>query len=200
MSRGTHQKLTQSEKRKTAGAVVLLAVIAVTLFADFSSGIIRLLYIVGIIALVAIFEIYFYFMYLSDRFRSFSHPILYIYGTAGKNRTYIDADGKFVYRISGECNGAALRLPSGIHIITFRSGSVSSAVRADIADNLIIRIGIRDSAIEINTEHKKQAETEKEIESGRMDSKRLDVAVFITVNLSLFLAALRVLALLGIIG
>lgn len=138
---------THSEKKKISCAIVLLVVSFIMLSADFSAKAVAMTYAIGIVALVVIFEIYIYFTYVSGRFRNFSHAIIYVRGTIGREKTYVDLDGKFAYRYSGELNGATVRFPRGIHTITIRNKTASASVKTDITDSLIIRADIGDSNI-----------------------------------------------------
>lgn len=192
------QRFTQSEKKKMAGVIIILIISFVTLFVDFSVRAFAYMYVVGIVALTVTFETYIYFTYVSERFRNFSHATLYIRGAPGKSRTCVDVDGKFVYKLKGEFNGAALRLPRGIHDITVRNGTTSTNIRTDIADNLTIFIDIRGPTMCVNTEYREQA-GEETIEARRNANKRMNIFLFSVINVAMLIAVLRILTAFGIL-
>lgn len=195
-----YRRFTQSEKKKIVVAAVLLIVIIITLFVDFSAEVIATAYVLGIVALVVAFEIYVYFMYISVRFRSFSHATLYIRGVTGSNKTYIDIDRKFTYRYPGECNGAAIKFTSGIHNITVRNETASTSIEINFTDTLVINIYIGNSDINIETEYKEQIGTDEEIKARQKSYNRVNLFIFIILNVIMFFAVLRILGVAGIIS
>jgi len=194
-----NQWFTLSEKKTIMVAAVLFIVITITLFVDFSAEVIATAYIVGIVALVVTFELYIYFAYISVRFRSFSHATLYIRGFTGNNKTYIDIDGKFIYRFSGECKGAAIKFTSGIHIITIRNETASTSIKTDFTDTLVINVYIGDSSIKIDTEYREQIGTDEEIKARQKSYNRVNLFLFIIVNVIVFFLVLRILGMAGIV-
>ena len=191
--------LTQSEKKKIALTVIILIIVTVTFFADFSLRAVLLAYVIGVVAFIALVEIYIFFTYVSDRFRSFSYVTLYIRGVPQGRRTYVDVDGKFIYRYRGELNGASVKFLSGLRDITVRSDTLSATVNADATNHLTIRIDVRDYAIDIITEYREPTWTKEETEARQRSYKRVNVFLFLMMNFFALFAVLRILGASGIL-
>jgi hypothetical protein len=183
--------LTLYEKRKVAAAVTIFAILAVTFYVDILRDLLYQHYIAGIVAVVAVFDIYLLFTYISNRYDSFPYVMMYIRGVPPDHRTYIDADGKFVYRYRGELNGAA-KFRSGSRMITVRSDAASVTRNVDVTDNLTIFVDMGDPVITINTEYSGPIETAEEMRERRRADKGVRMFLFFIMNIFIFLGILRV--------
>jgi len=183
------QRLSLPEKKAIAVVSIVAAVPAIALLADFSVDGTALAYAGGVFLLAVAFEAYIYFTYVSDRFRSFAHAVVYIHGVKGRGRTCIDIDGRFVHRHSGECNGVAIRLPPGTHDITARNRTTSSTARGDIADRTIISIEVGCSAIEVEI-RQGAAGAGGDASYGKRD-RDSSIATIVIINVVLLYAIIR---------
>jgi len=183
---------TASDKKKAAALIIILFLLAITFIIDFSDRTAASAYIVGVIVLAVLFEAYIYSAYVSDRSGDLSHADIYILGVAPKSKTRIYVDERYVHRLSGECNGASLKFPSGMHKITFYNGTDSAAVNTVINDCLVIRVHVRGASMTIDAEYREHIAECMGTEYGY----KMNKASFILFNLVLLLVVFRIIGLL----
>ena len=153
------------------------------------------IYIGGIVLLVVAFEVYVFFSYISNYFNScFTHASLKVIGISDNDQTYVDLDGKLIYRLKGKYDGI-IKLRSGEHKITIYNelSSLTASLTIAYECRLIIQADMGNSTIIINTELAK----EESIEDATKRLKgynNVNLFLFFIANLLMILAVIRILA------
>ena len=181
------------EKGIVMALLFFVMLLAITISVDLSNDVVMWIYVSGIVLIIVILEICFYFHQISNRFKEYFVRIpLRVQGASPKCKIYIEVDGKLIHRFTSEYNGT-IKLRKGQHKIAVFNKIVSASEVMDVSGNVSIRAHFEDFCAKMHLERMTGSKTEDELERELVDNKRMSVFFSLFLNILFILMALRIL-------